>query len=119
MPTLFYAEERLTRKYVDSCCNLDDWKEHPGMFKELGKALMIPPVNPEEMSDGGTRLMWVVAPPGIDDELAQKIIRDRYQHQGCLCEHDCCGCQSLRVSSIQKTKRKRRYKVYVRISYNF
>lgn len=88
---------RKTRSYVDEYRHLDD-QEWVGDCKVLSSERL--ETEDDESDRWFSILKVIVAAPTVETIQA---IKDTFTQAGCACEHDCCGCESIRVTDVVET----------------
>jgi hypothetical protein len=95
---------RKTHKYVGEYTHLDDW-ETVGLYRVISQRDL---QEADEVGFDETRqyemVVWVKplkreALPDIPQ--IKQALRSEFTHNGCACEHDCCGCISTRVGDVE------------------
>jgi len=117
-------ELRLTHTYVGTCKHLDKWAPI-GTFDVLAsREIALPEEDEGDACDPkrfehfaivkvGPELheMWEAGdekggPDRSDPTWAEQKIKqaltDAYASHGCACEHDCCGCRSYSVTTVER-----------------
>ena len=113
---------RTTHKYVGTYSHLDNW-DTVGLYKQIGgKAL-----NEDESAafDATVEYEYYVhvmplkgeALPTVD--VLKAALEAQYTKDGCHHDHDCCGCVSTRVGSIEDIGGGTVYKLVVSATPNY